>query len=430
MKRNIIIGVLILSVVIAGIYFFPQLSSVDVEVFKVKKSDISDFIEARGTIELNNKEKVYSKLAGTIVDLKVDQGDSVEMNSKLLTLEIQDINEALEKARVDYKLAKVSLDNLKKNIDSYNVKQLEAQVEQAMIAVQGAERDCASKKEKYEKYKELYQKGSISEQDLKDIQAVYNSAESTLADANQRLQISENNLKMQTDGVSKNTLNEAEAKLEKARLSVEELEQKKNRATVFSNIKGIILERYIDKGATVQQGTLLYDIGDLSSVYVKTDILVDDMSDIAVGQKAKITGAVLKDQEITGEVYYIAPKAFNKLSTLGVEQQRVEVRIKVDNNDVNGKVNFKPGYGVDVKIVTQEKKSAVYVPDKSIFEVDGHKNVFVVKNNKVELRDLSIGIENGYDVEVVSGVTENDYVVVDPSNDLKNGQRIKYKREN
>ena len=63
-----------------------------------------------------------------------------------------------------------------------------------MIAVQGAERDCASKKEKYEKYKELYQKGSISEQDLKDIQAVYNSAESTLADANQRLQISENNL--------------------------------------------------------------------------------------------------------------------------------------------------------------------------------------------------------------------------------------------
>ena len=137
--------------------------------------------------------------------------------------------------------------------------------------------------------------------------------------------------------------------------------------------------------------------------------MLDDIAKIEKGQNVIISGDVLNDEEIQGEVYYIAPKAEGRVSSLGIEQQRVEVRIKFDNAGSE----LKPGYTLDADIAVQEKSNTLYVPDKSVFKIDGKDSVFVVKNSRLEPRTIVSGFENDDFIEVISGVSEGEIVVVD-----------------
>lgn len=96
-------------------------------------------------------------------------------------------------------------------------------------------------------------------------------------------------------------------------------------------------------------------------------MLVDDISKIKIGQNAIISGDAIDDRKLQGKVYYIAPRAESRVSSLGVEQQRIEVRIRFDNH----LLKLKPGYVLDTDIITTEKPSTIYVPDKAVFELDG-----------------------------------------------------------
>lgn len=133
---------------------------------------------------------------------------------------------------------------------------------------------------------------------------------------------------------------------------------------------------------------------------------------------------MLNDGKIDGEVYYIAPKAESSVSSLGVEQQRVEIRLRYDN----GTLNLRPGYGLDVDIITDERQSTLYVPGKAVFDMNGKDCVFIVNDGKLVLRQVAKGIENNDYIEITKGISEGDIVVVDPGNSLKPGARVKQER--
>jgi len=194
-----------------------------------------------------------------------------------------------------------------------------------------------------------------------------------------------------------------------------------DRAKIYANLKGTVLSKYVSEGDMVQPGTPVFELGDDTLVYISVSVLSDDAVKIKEGQRAIISGDALKDQEIEGKVYYIAPKAEASVSTLGVEQQRVEVRISFDNSSLN----LKGGYGVDVKIITDERNSTLYVPYKALFQTNGKDSAFVVHNNKLSLQTVKKGIENNDSIEIIEGISEGDTVVVDPDSSLKPGMRVK-----
>ncbi|HOT77510.1 MAG TPA: efflux transporter periplasmic adaptor subunit, partial [Candidatus Wallbacteria bacterium] len=134
-----------------------------------------------------------------------------------------------------------------------------------------------------------------------------------------------------------------------------------------------------------------------------------------------IAGDILGKDSIEAAVSYIAPKAFTKVSSLGVEQQKIEVRLQYDKSGRN----FRPGYEFDVNIISRNREMALYVPYKAVFELNGRSSIFLIENERIVLREAATGIENDEYIEIVSGAVENDTVIIDPPNFVKPGMKIK-----
>lgn len=362
----ILIGIILMAIVALICKYAGQKT---VDAYEVRKGNVQKTIEVRGTVELQNKEIVYSQLSGTIAELKVEEGDIVEPGFILGHYDSQDWQLAHEKA-----LAQLKHDQALEDVvwEEYNYK-----------------------KELFEKNRVLYESGAIPKQDIKDLESQLNIA------------------KLNAQG--------AKAGKEQAEVALQEINNSMEKLVICSDSGGIVLTKYIEDGAVVQTGVPLVEIGDNTTLYIRADILSDDATEIELGQEARISGDILGNSVIQGKIYYIAPKAEKNISSLGVEQQRIEVRIKV--NDVMEK--FKAGYGVDVDIVTDEKKNTLYIPEEAVFNLNGADSIFVINEGRLQLRAVQLGIENKDYQEILSGLSVGEQVVIDPTEDLKPGMRVK-----
>lgn len=424
-KKSISKWIIVAFAAVAAITSFSLGSATEVRVETVKRGNIRELIKLQGKIELDTKEKIYARLEGFIDEIYACEGDEVGAGYKLLQLSVEDVNFALNKAKAAYNAAEAQLESLKKSIRPEHIKLAEGELIQSRAMEKAALSDYNNKQYNYEKIEVLYNNGAVSEKEMKDAETLLAAAEGSLLNAEQAATMAQYKLDITRDGVLKEEIRAAEANSEVARVQLEELLYNKGRTNVCTSIGGIVLSKEVDKDQAVLVGTLMYEIGDYSSAYIRVDVLVDDIAKINKGQKAVIAGDVLKDAKIQGEIYYIAPKAESRVSSLGIEQQRIEVRIRFDNISLK----LKPGYTLDVDIVAQEKPDMLYVPDKSVFEMNGKDTVFVVKNKKVELRVIETGIEDEDYIEVISGISEGETVVVDPDSELKPGKKVKFEKK-
>jgi HlyD family secretion protein len=385
-----VVGVL---VVIAVILFAKTQSKIQVDLFTLKKGDIKELVELQGNIELKKKETIYSKVTGSVANIYVNEGDQVKLKTKLAKLDIQDIDLQIEKAQDAYDTAKTAL---------------HTQSKQNRLAVENAQNQYGHENEIYMNMKELYQNNSISLQDLKNQESVLKTAQNTLKNAQQAMNES---------------IKQAQTSTRQAELQLQELINNKNRTNIRTSMTGVVIKKSIEKGNQVLPGQELFTIGDYSTAYIKCYVLVDDIVKVELGQRAEIYGDVLNDRYIQGKVSYIAPKAESNISSLGIEQQRVEVRVSFNNN-----VNLKPGYNVNVDIVTNEKANTLYVPVKAVFQKDNKDSVFVINNSStVVIRQVRTGIENADYYEILEGLNEGDKVVVNPPSTLNQGVKVKGK---
>ncbi|MGE5677409.1 MAG: efflux RND transporter periplasmic adaptor subunit, partial [Pseudomonadota bacterium] len=419
--KSFLVPLVLLAAVVSAINYG---SIEEVRADTAGKRDISELIVLQGKVELDKNEKVYARLDGFVDETNVSEGDEVKEGTKLLQLSVEDIDFAVKSAEAAYKGAEAQLESLKQSIKPEHIRLAEAELEKAKAALKAAASDYDNIKYNFENIKSLYISGAVSEKDMKDAGTSLDASESGLKNAEQTLRMAEYNLQLLTEGVSREDIKAAEANARMAGVQLEELLNSKGKTNIVSHISGTVLSKEVEKEQAVTSGTLLYEIGDYDTAYIRVDALVDDIAHIRKGQKALISGDVLSDAEIEGRVYYIAPKAEASVSSLGIEQQRIEVRISFDNKSLR----LKPGYTMDVDIATREKKEALCIPDKALFEFDGKDTVFIARNNRLELRAIKTGLENEDFVEVVSGVSEGDIVVVDPDSKLEEGQKIKFKK--
>lgn len=419
MKKIIAIGIVIIAIFVVGFVYLNS-EGIEVEIYEVKKGTFQEYIEVSGKVEYEEKHKVYSELDGVVKEIYVKEGDIVSKGTKLAEGDLEDLNNAIKKAQATYDSARATLEDLENAVKPEQIRQAEAQLEQAKVLLETAKQDYKYKLDILENLKKLQKNDGTSEQSIKDAEILVISAENAIKNAEYNVQIAQNNLDLQKKGVSKHSIDAQKAVVEQAKVQLDELKNKTRKVYVSSEIDGTVLTKYIDKGIAVTVGTLLFEIGEYNSAYIKVQVLTDDVGKIKIGQKAVITGELLNDESIEGEVTYIAPKAETVISSLGVEQQRIEVRIKFDNSSLM----FKEGYNFDVDIITEEKESTVYVPEEAVFEKDGKKYVFVVDNKVLKLREVVLGLENKDYCEIVSGIEEKEIVVKRHRNEMKEGMKI------
>lgn len=424
MKLKKIVTVLIVTcVVVVGIVIYYRVSATSVNSFTVKEGEICEYVDGRGKVKLDGYWKIFGNFSGVVQSINVSEGDEVEASTILLKFNSEDSDISLKKAQEAYNSSLASLEDLKQSIKPEEIEQARLGVEQEKITLDNAEKDYSYKKDILDKTKVLFLQGAATEQAVKDAENVADLANDSLGKAKVGVEIAEEKYNLLQKGVSENAIKASDANSEQTKLAYEEQKLDNSRTIIYSGVQGTVLSKNVQSGQVVQKGDTLLEIGDYNTAYISVDVLTDDARKINKGQKAIITGDALGKEQIEGEIYYIAPKANDSVSSLGVEEQKIEVRIRC-NKGILEVHNIKPNTGLDVKLITEDK-NAIYVPYKSVFELDNVKNVFVIENGKLNLKQVKTGIENDNQIEIINGISVNDNVVSNPSNDMKNGTRVK-----
>jgi HlyD family secretion protein len=156
-------------------------------------------------------------------------------------------------------------------------------------------------------------------------------------------------------------------------------------------------------------------------------VLTEDAMRLEVGMSvdlvAEAAGGGVSERVHAGIVRRIEPAAFTKLSTLGVEEQRVRVAIRFDPAPPAG---LGVGFRLQARFTTRRKADALLVPRFSVLErPDGRRVVLVVEDGKIAERAIVPGLESERVVEVVSGLAPDQAIVASPSSDLVLGGAVR-----
>ncbi len=182
---------------------------------------------------------------------------------------------------------------------------------------------------------------------------------------------------------------------------------------------GRVLRVFEECERIITAGSPILELGDPNRLEVVVDVLTEDVARLAVGAPARI-GLGPEADTVMGAIQLIEPSAFTKVSPLGVQEQRVNVVVALDDEGVL----LGDRYRVDVSLVAWQSDDVLLVPVSALFRVDSRWGVYVIGGDRARLRLLEIGERGRSHAEVRSGIEAGERVVLYPSEAIEDGVRV------
>ena len=205
------------------------------------------------------------------------------------------------------------------------------------------------------------------------------------------------------------------------------------RGILQSPIDGIVLAQQADNERFVAAGEVLLEIGRIEDIQIEADLLTIDAVDVAPGDSVEIYGPAVGETPAHGTVAQVYPAGFTKLSSLGVEQQRVKVVVAIDPADrirLIDKRRMAVGYRVRIRITTATKQDALVLPRTALFRgSDGRWRVFAIRDGAAREQVVQLGLANDQQAEVTAGLEPGEMVVDVPDSSLEDGVRVTVQSE-
>lgn len=401
----------------------------EVELGLAEKARIIEKVSASGAVQPVVEVKISPEVPGEIIELTIEEGDSVSMGDFLLKIRPDNFKSVLDRTRA-------------------NLNQQKANKADAKARLARADASYIRSKLEFNRQKKLYDQKVISTSDYELATANFEIAGQDLESAKQ-------------------TVIAANFIIESSSASVKEAEENLKLTSITAPMSGIVSKLNVEKGETVvgtsqMQGTEILRIADLSNMEVRVDVNENDIIRISYGDTAiiDVDSYSYMDKQFKGVVTQIANTANDKISGDAVTE--FEVRIKILNSSYQDllkekgmKYPFRPGMTASVDIITEVKNNILSVPLASVTtrkageEDDSKENgeseksslidqeidevVFVVEEGKAVKKIVKTGISDFERIEILSGVVENDQVVAGPflvvTKRLKDGDAVKEKEE-
>ena len=410
MKKKIIwIGIFLVIVIIVGLKVKMGSPAVTVESAKVTRGNIEEYIEETGDLMLEEETVIYSVSAGKIIQVAKKAGETVKAGEILVRIDNNDILLQIKALEAQRNAITAKYDEVKNSADDEDIRSLNAQVSSAEASYEESKRTMDSNRV-------LYEAGAVSLE-------TYKSSITKLAAAEASLETAKSNLALAEKGMSGDVRKQYEAQLSEMQARIEQLKIKSEDMVIKSPIDGLIMAAEIKEGNIVQAGAKLYDIGGSEGYYIESDVLIEDIAGVKLGSSVILDDEDIGIKDMRGTVRKIYPKAESKMSDLGIEQKRVKVEIDL-NNTVEG---LRPGYEMNVKIITQSNKDTLLIDEKAVFNYQGKDQVFVNEGGLAKLRVIEKGLESNEQVEVVKGLKEGEEVILSPDETLEEGTKVKSK---
>ncbi|ANM30487.1 hypothetical protein ABI59_14270 [Acidobacteria bacterium Mor1] len=214
---------------------------------------------------------------------------------------------------------------------------------------------------------------------------------------------------LHADGlVSDAELASAEANVAEARVELERSRLTETRSKLTTPISGVIISlarddrgRPLPNGQLVAQGQVVAEIAPTSRLIADVDVVGPDVARITPGLTARVRHHAWDDERFTGRVSRLAPTLDPTTRTL-----RAEVTVN------NGGGKLRPGMFVEATVVAERREGVVVAPRQAVTERQGRKVVFVIRGQRVEKREIALGLGDDEIVEVRSGLEAGERVVI------------------
>lgn len=213
------------------------------------------------------------------------------------------------------------------------------------------------------------------------------------------------------------------AQLDALRYAIQGETEASGAGGIKATAAGVVTGVFVQEGEAVSAGTPLFEISDLSDIYVQTDLIADDADLVREGNAVRVYNKNTGLDHADAFVKKVHLKAQNKMSDLGVNQKRVTVEIAFGSPAA-----VRLGSDVNVEITVKQKENVLRVPETAVFEKEGKNYVFTVKGGKAVLREITIGLEGEDFMEIISGLEQGETVILSPGDDVSDGVRVKAKQ--
>jgi len=383
----------------------------EVEVSKIEPIDIVETVAATGKIQPEVEVMLSSEVSGEIIELPIKEGQQVEKGDLLV--------------RINPDLSQSAL-----NQSQAGLQNVRAMLSQTEASLKNAELN-------YNRNKTLFDKGVISKSEWDRSVTDLEVAQANVKSAYYNVQSAAANVKQSRDNLS--------------------------RTSIYAPMTGTVSKLSVELGERVvgtaqMAGTEIVRVANLDNMEVEVDVNENDIVKVSLGDSTLVEVDAYLKREFKGVVTEIANSAESTVSADQVTNFKVKVRILSESYSdlTEGKPEhfspFRPGMTATVDVITNKKVQIIGVPISAIViknDTTGKRRpgvkettsnneekfecVFVKNGEEAKLRVITTGIQDDSNIEITSGLAEDDVVITGPYNTvtklLKTGDKIQVDSE-
>ncbi len=429
--------VLILLAIVGAIILFNNYSKqqdlkatiADLRTTSYSRATLQTVTSGTGNVRPRQSVVLVWQSSGTVSDIDVAVGDTVETDQILLSLDENNLSADIIQASLNKITATQALESLESNILLQRAT-LNNSIETAQTAITDLEtqllnlesRKCESWRvdnlqTEYDNALEAYQNWS-TESGWNRVQIarvalnycdpdVINQQIDSL---NSQLDMQKQNKAIYEQDLEKIQFGPDPDEVEKLELQLSLAEKQLANQYIKAPFDGTVLSVSQESGDLVTAGTTAVVIADLSELFIDVPISEVDIPTIEVGQAATLTFDAYYNEEFTGVVSNISENADR---STGVVNYSVTIRMENQSDKI------KSGMTAAVSILTAEKTDAYVVPTTSTFTRDGQDYVYVLREGVPEMVEVTLGSYSNQQIEVIDAdIDDGELIVVNPPNDI------------
>lgn len=289
-------------------------------------------IEATGTIEAV-EVLLSAKTGGEIRALYIQEGRQVKAGDTLAIIDTETLSIQLEQAEANTELVQAQLDHLQRGARKEDIRQAENALAQADASYIQAGRDK-------ERTAALFTANAATQKQLDDAQTRYDMALAARKTAQE-------NLEKITHIARPEEIRQAQARVRQAKAAADLLKKGLRDAVITAPRAGFVVNKFVEIGESVNPGTALFKIADLSQMELAVYVSETEMGSIKLGGECDIKVDSHPDKTFKGTVLYISPEAEFTPKNIQTKDERTKLVFKVKIAIPNPEYHLKAGMPAD-----------------------------------------------------------------------------------
>jgi HlyD family secretion protein len=364
---------------------------VPVDLVTAETGPLRVTVDEDGRTRVKDRYVLSAPLTGNVARIELDPGDAVEEGTvlaRIVPLE-PPLMDARSRAQAEAQVAAAQA----------AARQARATMDRISTGAEFARREA-------ERQARLHSQGTVSDVARDRAELERRTAEEEVSSASFAVRVADYEVRVAQAAVRRHGTRPGED---------EQLE-------VGSPVAGTVLRVIQESEGVVQAGTPLIEVGDAAALEVVVDVLTSDAVHVRPGARVVLErwGG---EGALSGHVRIVEPSAFTRISALGVEEQRVNVVIDIDDPYEEWRA-LGDGYRVEARIIVAEEADVLRVPASAVFRQADGWAVYAVRDGRAALVPIEIGLRNGLEAQIASGLDAGARVILHPSDQVKDGVAV------